>query len=408
MRNTKKVICVIILVLLGIGVFFLVKLKIKEIEKLNIEEEKRREDEYFRMMQEMNIPKRESELLEMVIKGEWGEAREYFSKEFRKKHKENESVLDIKIDEFNFDGTYVGDGVNESGWNVRQYIIKSGDKRYRYYLLPKYNYDEHPDNFDIPVIDDIQIIDVIDLDNEDKENIQGVRFTEDTSGKLLYQMMFTYDGEAGLSKHFREKYPNFDGFYDRKGLPVKYILFNGKERDNYTVSFGNFNYNNKIIENLKIDDLYRGFRYIYNLYFTLDNNCYLDDYSFELVSKENNPNITPEYYLYKNPTSGEIIEFLSISEHDWSGLPISYKFKEKYNSKDGIFPNLEIDWVEFICKSQGVTKYPVCIHLQDGSKKYYGLIFKLTETNLIDDIEKIELNVDNDKNYTAEELMNMF
>lgn len=408
MRNTKKVICIIILVLLGIGVFFLVKIKLKQLEEFNREEEIRREDEYFRMMQEMNIPKRESELLEMVIKGEWGEAREYFSKEFRKKHKENESILDIKIDEFNFDGTYVGDGVNESGWNVRQYIIKSGDKRYRYYLLPKYNYDEHPDNFDIPVIDDIQIIDIIDLDNEDKENIQGVRFTEDTSGKLLYQMMFTYDGEAGLSKHFREKYPNFDGFFDRKGLPVEYENYSGKKVKKFRIiKNGKIDYKNSILKNVNIIDAYRVLYFYYNVYFVIDEYGYLDDYRMELISV-NEKQQNGDNQMINNSTAGDILVCLSGKNRDWQGMPISHSFREKYNEQDGVFSNLEVDWVEFLCDTIGVTKYPVCIHLQDGSKKYYGLIFKLTETNLIDDIEKIELNVDNDKKYTAEELMNMF
>ena len=413
MSNLKKGVFITILIILGIGVLFLVKIKLKQLEEFNEEEEIKFYDAYSRMMQEKYIPKRESEILEMAIRGDWGEAREYFSKEFRKKHNENESVLNIKIDDFSFDGTYVGDDINEYRWNVRQYIIISGDRKYRYYLLPKYNYDEHPGIFDIPVIDDIQIIDIVDLDSNDKENPQGVKFTKDTSAKLLRQMMFKYDGEAGLSKHFREKYPNFDGFYDKGGIPYehkRYDGFVGKKFQIEDYEDGEFDYENRVIKGIGVLDVYRTLVYKCNLYFEIDENNYLYDYSLEKVSQQELSKTRPEYkdkYI-EYPTYSDVSCILLSKNRDWSDLPLSKKFKDKYNSKDGILPNEPIDYVEYMCDTKGITKYPVRIYLLDGSIKYYGLIFKLTNTNLIDDIEKIELNVDGNSNYTVEELMSMF
>ena len=296
----------------------------------------------------------------------------------------------------------------EIDFTIQPFIVDIDNKKYRYYIetIGDGNY-----------IKDLKIISVIPLFGFDENEIverQGLVFTNETSQQLLYDMMFCDTGEAGLTKHFREKHSNFDGFFDRNGLPVNYKRYDGEIIEKFVFNYykAKLDYNKGIYSNIEIEDLYRGLKYVYNLKFSLDEKNFLDDYKMELLIAEERLNYDKDSEIWrelcKNPCNSTFVSKLCGKNRGWDGLPISNQFRREYNSKEGIFTDLNVDYVEYFSGTKDTLKYPVCLHLQDGSKKYYGLIFKLTDTNLIDDIEKIELNVDNNKSYTAEELLKLF
>lgn len=339
------------------------------------------------------------EEIEIILKKnqDWSDFNINLDQKFKEKYNEKDGLLKDKnvIDAY-LDREY---SKGEMDFTIQPFIVNIDNKKYRYYIetIGNGNY-----------IEDLKIISVIPLfDKNEAAERQGLAFTNETSQQLLYDMMFYDTGEAGLTKHFREKYPNFDGFFDRKGLPVEYRNYNGKALNKFRIiDSGQLDYENRVLKNICIIDAYRVLYFNYNINYIIDEHGYLDDYRMILVSIDEK--VRDNNSIIKNSTAGDVLVCLSGKNRNWQGLPISYSFRQKYNDKDGIFSDLEVDWVEFLCDTIGVKKYPICLHLQDGSIKYYGLIFKLTDTNLIDDIEKIELDVDNNKIYTAEELLKMF
>lgn len=399
-KNIKIGMLISIVIILIIVVVIFIKIRVDIIN-----EQRQDEKENQAMLDFANemIPKyKRYEVIEIALKKNqnWSDFIEYFTDDFKKKYNEKDGILGkTDVEDAYRDTTYVPQEIDYWDTDTPVYIVKSNGKRYRYYFRIKSN--------EWRQIDDLEIIDIVDLDSEDEETVKGVKFTENTIERLLYNMIFAYDGEAGLSKHFREKYPNFNGFFDKGKLLSTYIRWNGEIINGFRIEhYGDIDYSNRVFPNINIIDGYRGIQYTYNLIYTLDTQGYLDDFEMQLIDKTETK-LTSDFYK-KNTTYESIIRKLSGKNRNWQGLPISHSFREKYNEKDGIFSDLEVDWVEFLCDTIGVKKYPICIHLQDGNIKYYGLIFKLTETNLIDDIEKIELNVDNDKSYTAGELLKMF
>lgn len=401
MKKSVKIgmiISIVIILIIVVVIFIKIRVDI-------INEQRQDEKENQAMLDFANemIPKyKRYEVIEIALKKNqnWSDFIEYFTDDFKKKYNEKDGILSkIDVEDAYRDTTYIPQEIDYWDTDTPVYIVKSNGKRYRYYFRIKSN--------EWRQIDDLEIIDIVDLDSKDEEVINGVRLTEDTTERLLYNMMFKYDGEAGLTKHFREKYPNFNGFYDRKGLPVEYRNYNGKVLNKFRIiDSGQLDYENRVLKNIRIIDAYRVLYFNYNINYIIDEHGYLDDYKMILVSADEK--VRDDNSIIKNSTAGDIVACLSGKNRNWQGLPISHSFREKYNEKDGIFSDLEVDWVEFLCDTIGVKKYPICIHLQDENIKYYGLIFKLTKTNLIDDIEKIELNVDNDKSYTAGELLKMF
>ena len=107
-----------------------------------------------------------------------------------------------------------------------------------------------------------------------------------------------------------------------------------------------------------------------------------------------------EYYIHDGWL--EIGYELAKKDNDWSKLPISKKFRKKYNSKDGILGNVEFDIIEYrpfanTDKNWYFKDYYTYFVITKGKKKvayHYDVVHENGYGNWIDDIvilEKFEI-----------------
>lgn len=392
MKKIKKILMIILVVII-VGVLVKVGLLLKEKYFF--------EDMTDKSLEIMNVHEPFSyEIIEKVLKKnqDWSDINDYLSEEFKKRYNEKDGFLeDVDVKDAYLDMEYAGENFNRI--ELLPFIVETIDGlKYRYYIRLIGNY--HAENY--------EIVDYVLIDNNNNPDKQeGLKFTENTFNRLLYDLMFTNNGEAGLSKKFIIKYPNFDGLYNKNGLPLERINYNGEIIQGFKIKYaGIFDYDANSWNKVEIIDSYRGISNICNIKFKLDDENYLDDYEMIITSK-GETNISSDFYR-TNPTYESIVRKLSGKNRDWKGLPLSYNFLNKYNEVDGIFNDLNVDYLDFLCDTKGKTKYPVLVHLIGGEKKYYGLIFILTNTNIIDDLVITELDVDNTKDYKIDELLNKF
>ena len=107
---------------------------------------------------------------------------------------------------------------------------------------------------------------------------------------------------------------------------------------------------------------------------------------------------------------GGIIQKLVYDDRNWSVLPLTENFRLKFSPESGIFNRNDIvkyEWIYFnkdrpdkiILKVTGINK----------DTTYYGLVYELnSDKTMIDNIVIKVLNVSNHKDFSSDELYNMF
>lgn len=95
-----------------------------------------------------------------------------------------------------------------------------------------------------------------------------------------------------------------------------------------------------------------------------------------------------EYYIGKG--WHELILEVAKKNNDWTGLPLSKKFRKKYNSKDGILGKIEFDTIELNPFSAEDNYIGTMTHLlvKNGKKRSVYIYWQKYEnkTNLLDDV----------------------
>ena len=378
------------------------------------EEEDERENQALLEIQNKVLPKYKNyEAVEIVLKNkhqDWTDIEGHFTYNFTNKYSEGLDFLKgLEVDDVKRDTTYLDPEIDWVDTDHPVYIITIKGKRYRYYL--KYIYKkEDIGGLRATLIDDIKVIDIVDLDNNDENVIHGVRMTKNDAERLLKDMLFEYNGEAGLTKHFRDKYNYMDGLFDRKGVPLKHERFDGLLVQKFRMIIGKgdnsyLDYSNRVLKDVSILDVYRELVEHYDIYFMLDKDGYLDDYNMVLVKQEDMEIRTQ--YIKDHPTYSEVTSRLCYKNRNWDGLPITQNFRDKYNPQDGVLKDIDVDYIEYLCKTDDMLKYPISVHLVGGKIEYYGLEFVLTNNNLINDIIVTKLDTDGN-DYTLDEMLQMF
>jgi uncharacterized protein YpmB len=204
--------------------------------------------------------------------------------------------------------------------------------------------------------------------------------------------------EVGKSEDFYERYPNFTGilnFYkndDISGIEIDWLS----------------NQNSFIDKTLYCNVYYPHYSENYNIciQYDVDENSFIKEYQANILSKEEY--YSKKYDNFSDPYNGRILLRLIYKKRDWSKLPLSKQFLEKYDNTTGIFGNLSIVYFSGInLNSRMGDKCALELDLLDGTKKYVGLTYKIVD-NKIDDIEIKYLPDDDYTKYTKKEIYAMF
>lgn len=206
------------------------------------------------------------------------------------------------------------------------------------------------------------------------------------------------DEEVGKSERFKREHPNFTGilnpyhYDDTRGIEIKWNEKQSSYKDK--IAYCSVYYP-RLIENQRI-----------MIGFDVDNRNFIDSYYIKILNK------TEDYSFkfddFSDPYNSRSLTRLIYKNRKWGRLPLTSYFKKKFNSKDGLFPQYNVlDYKGINLNSRKDNKVALELLLDDESKKYVGLIYKIVDEK-IDDIEIIELpNIDYSK-LSREEIYNMF
>lgn len=176
----------------------------------------------------------------------------------------------------------------------------------------------------------------------------------------------TFHGDnIAVSNNFREKYPYFlDIFIHYSPLEYNKIILKDLEIDNQIATF-------------EVDSILECKRRTYDVKYMLDNKMYLDEIEVNLLREEivdmSKAEKQSAYYIFQNS--------------DWSKLPISNNFKEKFSSEKGVFFPLEIKQynIDYIKKDNEYI-YIYEFILQNNVKVFYSSVEVFNNKKLIDDV----------------------
>ena len=249
-------------------------------------------------------------------------------------------------------------------------------------------------NFEIYEIVKFEITD----ENGNKVN-SGLPMDEEHWMSNIYKIAKQDDNEVGKSEDFYKRYPNFTGilnpyhYDDTNAIEIKW----DETRTNY--------------DNRELYcSVYYPYRFIYIDYiikFTTDDNNYIDTFETSEIEKKE---FLYEINKYKNVYFGGIIQKLVYDDRNWSVLPLTENFRLKFSPESGIFNRNDIvkyEWIYFnkdrpdkiILKVTGINK----------DTTYYGLVYELnSDKTMIDNIVIKVLNVSNHKDFSSDEIYNMF
>lgn len=222
--------------------------------------------------------------------------------------------------------------------------------------------------------------------------------TEKNYINFLMRLAFSDDEKIGKSERFKREHPNFTGILN----PYN---FQNTDNDNAKWDEKNSSYEDKIAY-CRVHYLEYCEDYDFAITWTVDEKGFLDTYDVKTLRKR-------EHYYgnrddFKDPLSSDVNVRLIYKDRKWGRLPLTSNFKKKFNSKDGLFPKYNVVFYIGINKNtRKNNKRALELLLDDGTKKYVGLIYKIVDEK-IDDIEIIELpNIDYSK-LSREEIYNMF
>ena len=266
-------------------------------------------------------------------------------------------------------------------------IIARNDKEERKYRISIYTEDG--------IISDINVKlgEVKSLKRNEEKDLNKLKFdkehTKDNFINLgMYEEAYRggldwYGEDIGITDNFYEKYPYFLDIFIHYS-PLEYNKVTLKDLDI-----------EKQIAIFEVDSILECKKRTYDVKYILDNKMYLEDVEVKLLKEEvvdlGKPEKQAAYWIYKNS--------------DWSKLKLSSNFLNKYNSKDGVFVDLDI--VSFNNASIVQNReYIYQFRTNSNDTYYYYLIKTNNSKNEIDNITYEKLPYDS--SMTLEEVRNAY
>ena len=221
--------------------------------------------------------------------------------------------------------------------------------------------------------------------------------TEKNYINFLMRLAFSDDEKIGKSERFKREHPNFTGILN----PYN---FQNTDNDNAKWDEKNSSYEDKIAY-CRVHYLEYCEDYDFAITWTVDEKGFLDTYDVKTLRKR-------EHYNGKNdnfddPFSLNVTKRILFKNRSWRRLPLTKEFKQKFNSKDGIYDK-EIVWIirgYFNHKYEDKKVYQV--KLKDNSIVFIGLKYYIVD-NKINDINVTELSIDKIDENALDEIYQMF
>ncbi len=295
---------------------------------------------------------------------------------FKSKYNEKDGILGkVDYDDIEYSKEYKDGGAYDLEYT--NIIITKGK------VKTEYKIDYMPVLDSSLALDDVDIFSIRDLTNEQGEEIK-LRMDENNWLNCIERLAFSDDDEVGKSDRFIREHPNFNGIIPnaKKEFPKAVDLY----KLDFDIEKSDFNkktiYCNVYYDILKL-------WYIYRIEYTTDSNDYLDTY----VLTKDDSIIDIQYNSSENyPINNEVVMRLCTKNRNWDNLPLTNKFKNHYNSNDGLFSNIEILHIYKKYSKDNANKVPMYILDFNKNKYFYGLTFKIVD-NLIDDVEITPLDI---------------
>ena len=235
---------------------------------------------------------------------------------------------------------------------------------------------------------DIVFGDMIELTDENGQELDAkVTINKDNFTRTFYMLSRGGADEQSISvtDHFHKKYPYFlDLFIHYSPLEFNEIIFNG----------GNFE--DRVV-NFIVDSRLECVKREYEVKFKIDERGYLDD--AEAIC------IKTEYYERESlvyPWGAQVF----FKNSNWDNLKITNKFRNKYNSNDGCFFDIDnIDINLWVRNSESIDLYTsICDYAyNNGGHKWFCKKQFNDKNGYLDDIEFIPIDyTGNDPNAAKE------
>ena len=318
-------------------------------------------------------------------------------KEILRKNYPNGILNGIEYDNVYIDGGYEQLMLRASSMDtlLEFYLIASKGAKKDKYKIEGMGFGNFmsKEDFEIYNIDKFELV-----DEDGHEANYGYPMDEEHWLGNLMRIALKDDEEVGKSERFKREHPNFTGilnpyhFEDTAGIKIDW----DKKKSNFEDRLAYC----KVYYPIYSED------YEILVSFTTDGNNYLDVYTTNVIKKKEHYN--GKYDKFDNPYNSRIMLRLVYKNRDWRKLPLTDKFKQKFSNKDGLFPTVNvINFTGINLNGRKNDKVALELLLDDGTKKYVGLIYRIKD-NKIDDIETVELpNIDYSK-YTKDEIYSMF
>ena len=315
---------------------------------------------------------REELVLEVAKKNnDW--SRLPLSKKFRKEYNSKDGILG-KVEFDTIELNHFKEGEKSYIGGTNHLYLKNGKQEMVYFYAPKYTYT--PELFDIDYLDDVELIGPIYVSDENgKEMDFRFPFIDDYKIENLRRVVrgeaYNAENSVAVTDKFHKKYPFFlDLFIHYSPLSYNRIEFLEKESD--------LDNNIAIFE---VNSILECKRRKYEVKLIFDDKMYLDDAEVKLVKEEDykgsNENRTSKVtYKYSN----------------WDNLKLTDNFKKKYNSKDGVFQ--DIDNVNIDISADGMWLYDnsdfdyiYCFTNKDDVKESYYVKYIEDNKGNLDDLK---------------------
>lgn len=369
----KHILFVALALTIGIVSFVIIKMKVvknENFESIDVNAEETTYSEYVYYGPDSYTS---WELGYEVAKKDGNWSRLPLSSEFRKKYNERDGILG----NLEFDKIELAPYDNITEYSDKYYfvnrncyfVISRGKEKIAYIYNLKY---------DGNLLSDVLIKDVCNLSNEYGEelNVSGYAIT---NNNFKDSMDFLARGgndekSVAVTEHFYRKYPYFlDLFIHYSPLEFNEIRFNG----------GNFE---DRIANFIVDSRLECVKREYEVKFKLDERGYLDDAEAKCINTENYERENLAY-----PWGAQVF----FKNGNWNNLKITDKFRNKYNSKNGCYYDIDsIDVDVWVRGSESIDLYTrICAYAYiDGTEKWF-CHKQLNDTNgYLDDIEFIPID----------------
>ena len=310
---------------------------------------------------------------------------------FKNKYNEKDGILgDIQYDNIEY-RPYADTDEDYYFKNYYTYfVITQGKVKIAYIFNPEYLNDD-------VLLNDVGIVDTVLVSDENGIKIKsyGHYFNDNSYTFCFYMLSRGGDDElsVAVTDNFHKKYPYFiDLFIHYSPLEFNEIRFNVGNFDDRVAYF---------IVDSRLECIKRE----YEVKFVIDDKGYLDDATATCINEEK----YEREYLHD---PGDIVIF---KNSNWNNLRITNKFKNKYNPKDGCFP--EIDNINIDIFSQGYenisgyrytgmnnyTELSDFVY-KDGSHKWYCVKYIADENGYLDDIEFIPIEYNGTNSKKAKEI----